>query len=245
MTDYLSLKDEHGVVSNVALDTLLVFLDETGVETLTDPNAPFFGIGGLVIVARDYFSQVEKPWHQLKEKYFGGIVEPLHAADLRYPSKEIIESLNSYFESNRFGRIAVTCTDKTINETGIRVEEIILAAMWDRIATVANNMSWKEILIIFEENHRLIPAIRQELMTKKPQNGNREIAVTYHTMLKDSRFAGMEVADFIIHTAGRQARIMRDKHFVKEFKEAQPDFIKVFESYPSLTSYLSISRIRR
>ena len=84
--------------------TLLVFMDETGEESLSDPNAPFFGVGGLIVGCRQYFESVENPWHLIKDERFGGRGYPLHASDLRNPSTEQIDSLNTFFSNDTFGR---------------------------------------------------------------------------------------------------------------------------------------------
>ncbi len=117
-----------------------------------------------------------------------------------------------------------------------------MALLWDRIKEVANKMKWVDIFIIFEENNHLIPSFKQEFMSKTPKTKNGQaIKVRYQTHLKDPVFAGMEVADFIIHTAGREARILRDRLFEKNVSESQPDFKNVFcEKWPN--SYLNLSR---
>ena len=219
----------------------MIFLDETGVEKLNDPNAPFFGLGGLVIEGANYFDTVEKPWHSLKEKHFEGIESPLHASDLKSTTKVQINAFNEFFEKNQFGRIAITCTDKTLFEPNHKPEEILAAAIWQRIIPVANKMEWYDILILFEENKRLMPALQQEMMSKNPKKGEKEIPIRYGTILKDPTFAGMEVADFIIHTAGRQARLMRtnSKNITLKY---QPDFEVVFKKALK-QSFLNITRV--
>ena len=245
MSNLLILCPENEKTFEVNSNTLLIFLDETGDESLRDPRAPFFGFGGLIVVARDYFSQVENPWHRIKDQFFGGIDTPLHAADLKNPSNQIIEAFNDFFTVHTFGRFGVSCTDKTVVELDVKIENVVAACIWDRIKEVANSMRWYDILIIYEENQRLIPTIKNELMSKTPKNQrNQNIKVTYHTMLKDPKFSGMEVADFIIHTVGRQARIMRGNHFTSTVEEYKPDFEKIFIGNGDLSSYLSISRIR-
>jgi hypothetical protein len=230
-----------GQLEAINPNTLLIFLDETGVEKLNDPNAPFFGFGGLIIEGADYFKNVEIPWHSLKLKYFDGIESPLHAADLKPISNQQIDALNEFFGKYPFGRIAITCTDKTLFEQNHKPEEILAAAIWQRIIPVVNKMKWFDILILFEENKRLMPALQQEMMSKKPKNGEKEIPIRYGTILKDPTFAGMEVADFIIHTAGRQARLMRtnSKEIVPKY---QPDFEVVFKNALN-QSFLNITRV--
>ncbi len=230
--------------------TLLIFLDETGEESFNDPKAPFFGFGGIVIPCRDYFTQVEIPWHKLKTVNFEGPDNPLHASDLGHPSKEVVDAFNEFFDNYEFGRIAVTSSDRTIIEIQESIEAIIAALLWDRVKEVQSKMGWNnisDILVLIEENQRLLPALRQEFISKKLYNQNQEeIKVEYNTILKDPYFAGLEVADFVIHTAGRQARIMRNHLFDENVSESKPDFRQMFEGKSGKrSSYLSLSRIRK
>ncbi|MCB8925362.1 MAG: DUF3800 domain-containing protein [Ardenticatenaceae bacterium] len=233
---------EDGKIYEVADSTLLVFIDETGAPSRSDPNAPIFGVGGLIVEGNKYFDEVEIPWHNMKNRYFSGFKTPLHAADIRQPTKKQIKALNQFFLSHDFGRFANTCVDKTVNNSGHNIEHILMTLLWDRIREVANKMRWVDIFIIFEENHHLIPSFKQEFMSKTPKTkSGQSIKVTYYTHLKDPVFAGMEVADFIIHTAGREARLLRDQLFEKTVSESQPDFKNVFDKkWPN--SYFNLSR---
>ena len=126
----------------------------------------------------------------------------------------------------------------------MKIEDVIMATIWDRIKEVANKLSWFDILVIFEGNERLVESFKKEMMSKTLHNSKGErIEVSYNLMKKDPYFSGMEVADFIVHTAGRQARIMRDHHFDMASIRSQPDFEIVF-SKSKLQSYMSISRVR-
>ena len=246
----LVLNCDNGTSYVVNPHTLLVFLDETGEESFNDPNAPFFGFGGIVIPCRDYFTQVELPWHKLKTLYFDGPHSSLHASDIGYPGEEVINAFNEFFDAHDFGRIAVTSSDRTIIEIQENIEAIIAALIWDRVKEVQTKMGWSnisDILVLIEENPRLIPALQQEFISKKIYNQDKkEIKVEYNTILKDPYFAGLEVADFVIHTAGRQARIMRNHLFDKSVSESKPDFRQMFEGKNGKrSSYLSLSRIRK
>ncbi len=241
----LIMHPENGEPFKVNPNTLLVFIDETGEESFNDINMPFFGFGGLIVPCLDYYDLVENPWHDFKKEFFGTVEHPLHAADLSQPvSQDLINAFNKFFTDYSFGRFAITCTDRTLNRINTSIENVIAGCIWDRIKEVANKMKWFDILILIEENKRLIPSIKQEFMSKTPQNSRyQKIPVRYYTILKDSNFAGLEVADFIAHTAGRQARVMRDHLFDKTVERKQPDFEHVFNSKLHPISYFNISRI--
>lgn len=231
-------------ITEIGENTLLIFLDETGVESLNDPNAPFFGFGGLVVECRHYFEKVEYPWYKIKDEHWNGRHSSMHASDLKKPPEVLIGALNNFFDQEEIGRIAVTITDKSINNTDHNIENIVFGCIWDRIIEVSNKMKWFDIVILIEENERLKNAFETEIMSKTPRNKyNKEVPVRYGTILKDPAFAGLEVADFIIHTAGRQARVMRGNLFNKTGKiDSQPDFEHVFGKIDK-KSWLNLSRI--
>ncbi len=60
---------------------LLVFLDETGEASLSDPNYPLFGIGGCVVTVSQYASFLDQPWKDMKERWFGGKDIAFHSTD--------------------------------------------------------------------------------------------------------------------------------------------------------------------
>lgn len=98
---------------NVSPNCLMFLIDETGHEELADPNYPVFGVGGCAIVAAQMENVIRAPWRALKAQHFGGADVPLHAADLKNPSKEQLEALSAFFQTQRFGRFAAIVTSAT------------------------------------------------------------------------------------------------------------------------------------
>jgi len=245
MTNKLLILNTPDGYQEISPNTLILFVDETGTPNLKDPKAPYFGLGGLIVLGKDYYNDVEIPWHRLKNNYFDGTTKPLHASDIN-PSKLQIESLNNFFQTQNFGRFGITITHKSIIEIERPIEELITGIFWETLKNVINEFKWNDLLVIFEENQGLFGAIQQQIMSKKLLNNNQEkITVNYYTMLKDPTLAGLEVADFVIHTAGRQCRIMKDNHYEKDFNKIEllPDFKEVFSSNKRI-GYLSVSGIR-
>jgi len=78
-------------------NTYLLFIDETGSESLKDPNFPIFGFGEVGLPASLYLSNIVHPWTHIKEKAFGGEATEMHAADLIKPSTEQLNFLNNFF----------------------------------------------------------------------------------------------------------------------------------------------------
>src|SRR4051812_10091322 len=93
---------------------VIVWLDERGHESFADPQYPDFGYGGCASLARDYARVIAEPWRKLKKIHFAGESVPLHAADLRNPTKAQFEALNTFFDQGAFARIAATQRKGTV-----------------------------------------------------------------------------------------------------------------------------------
>jgi len=80
---FVLFNSEDGNQINSTPDTFLLFIDETGGESLKDPNFPIFGFGAVGLPAHLYSTNIINPWEVLKDKEFYGKDKPLHASDLR------------------------------------------------------------------------------------------------------------------------------------------------------------------
>ncbi len=56
----LRLDTSDGMSSEIGDDALLIWIDETGNEDLSDKNYPLFGLGGCVVEARHYLKAVSQ-----------------------------------------------------------------------------------------------------------------------------------------------------------------------------------------
>jgi hypothetical protein len=106
-------KTRTGEVLEVHRHGLMYFVDETGHEDFANPEFPVFGMGGCAILAAAIEQNLRAPWRSMKDCHFGGADIPLHASDLRSPSREQLAALKEFFETQTFGRFAVTLTRKT------------------------------------------------------------------------------------------------------------------------------------
>ena len=57
---------------NLPPNSLLIFIDETGNEDLSDPNNPTFGRGGCGALFTEYKHRISKLWKRLKRERLGG-----------------------------------------------------------------------------------------------------------------------------------------------------------------------------
>ncbi len=219
--------------------TLLFAIDETGHEDLNDPNCPVFGFGGCGCMVRDYSRLIEKPWELICEKYFTEVERPMHATDLRKPSKEQIDILNRFFTTFEFFRVATIASKKTINMQNYETIKIMANILLNRLCDVGKWADFNRVVIIFEESQRIEMEIMNSLVGKNIDRGSEKIPIELCLMSKSSSTPALEVADFIVHTAGRQTR-----HRITKNNDFLPDFTAIFKTVDSrLTSFMEITKI--
>lgn len=213
-------------------------MDETGHESFADPNYPVFGIGGCAFLAGAGDSVLTHPWRTMKAEYFGGVNTPLHASDLKNPSKEQLDALSGFFQLNKFGRFAVTMTRGTQLPSGVAPYEVMVAAMRKRWEELASRFSptIEEIAILFEDSQRGNPLVEKFFGTTVAQVSEQEVTVHHGFIRKEARFESLEVADFVIHAAGRQAF-----HRMNGKAGIRADFRAVFHANEMWTSYVDIN----
>lgn len=221
-------------------DTLLVFLDETGSEDLSDPVHPVFGLGGCVTTAGQYGSILDVPWKRLKEQHFPDVKGALHAADLR-PSAEGAQAIGDFFRERRFGRVAALIS----NRTDISVEhhryQLTVTALVKRIDAVALTFwPFSSALIVIESSARADRLAKHFLgpydrFVAEADGIQAKIPVRTAFSQKSTSLAGLEVADFVMHAAGGAVRVggrrgRQRKDYVAVFKSQPPGYGGCFNS---------------
>lgn len=228
--------------------TALVFIDETGEENLSDSKYPIFGFGGCLILAKDYRTEILEPWKHMKETYFSKIKGALHASNLRNPTNEQLNALNSFFSTYRFGRFATLISDKTVFDLQYNLFQIATASLYQRINDILRNTDFKNVVMIFEESERINHLYEQYFSSfniEEDVNGNKgNIEVERYFMKKSSSEPGLEVADFIIHSSGTT---VRDKLSGKINRLLmRPDFSNIFNRVDkTLASFIEINRVAK
>ncbi len=230
--------------------SLLIFIDETGHETLSDRNFPFFGYGGCLTYAGEYEKAIGKPWKEV-ERAFPSDMLPLHASELKPDQLTDIhfEALNGFFTNNVFGRFASICSNKTIR-TKAEEETIyyMIVAVHQRIhevlRTILNNgLVFSEIFMFIEHSERTEQKVVQYFSQCKFLFDSQEIPVHRHFMTKALNEPGLVVADFIAHTAATTVRSTH-KGRVPQYL-VRPDFQSVFTPQDKRwASFLEVKEIK-
>jgi hypothetical protein len=187
---------------------LMIFVDETGHEEFADPNYPVFGFGGCAVPAFAAPDVLERPWREMKQRHFGDADVALHASDLRDLMPEQTEALGGFFRDHRFGRFAVTmCRDVCLpkGQSPIQAMRVALRDRWSELASRVVPTP-VEVAFIFEASERGSPLIERYFGPTVVHVGAHRIPT--HNGFIEKRFGleTLEVADFIVHAAGGQAR---------------------------------------
>jgi hypothetical protein len=176
-------------------------------ELFADPEFPVFGFGGVAIMAGAIQQTISVPWRKMKAEHFGGADVALHAADLRAPTAAQIEALTEFFKFQEFGRFAVTLTSKSTVPGHLALHNVVSAAIkkrWEELATRMNPMP-TEVAFFFEASQCTDELIQRYFSPIHVTIQQNVVPAHYGLIDKSSGDPALEVADFIIHTAGRQA----------------------------------------
>jgi Protein of unknown function (DUF3800) len=218
---------------------LMFFTDETGHENFADPNYPVFGLGGCAIISSAAEANIRKPWRAMKAAHFGGADVPLHASALRDPTSEQLNALSKFFREQQFARYAVTMSKSVVLPTGMTPFELAARALANRFQDLLRRVSPEpnEVALLHEASDRCNQLIQKYLGGTVVRINDKLVPVHKGLVKKSRGLPELEVADFVMHAAGRRAvHLHRDPT-----AKAQKDFEAVFYSNPVLDSYMHIN----
>lgn len=225
----------------LAEQTLVVFVDDTGHERLVEGH-PVYGLGGCAAMAHDLERVIRHPWHELRRKVRGSPDLPLHAAALGHPPRrEHIEAVAAFFRSQPFARIGAIISAKATRDDGISAIGTIAAVLKQRIVDIARWTPCSEVNVIFEASGRADRLIEDAFSDFGLEEGGKRIPVECFFMPKAAGDPALEVADFVMHAVGRQAR-----HRMEGKDGFVPDFRAVFHDQDSKRlSFMDVQAVKR
>ena len=176
----------------------------------------------------------------MKSEHFGGENAPLHASDLRHPSAQQLAALSEFFKMQEFGRFAVTLTSAAKVPKHLTSHSVISASIkkrWEELATRMNPMP-TEVAFIFEALERTDELIQNYFSPTFVNIAQNAVPVHYGLLNKSSGDPTLEIADFIVHTAGRQAlNWSRGKTAIRR------DFQDIFHANALWSSFIAIDQV--
>lgn len=191
---------------NLPSTALLVGIDETGCEDYKDDNFPVFGLGGCAVFASDYYRFLGDPWSDMKERFFGGKNNPLHAAELRKPSKEQLSALESFFTESPIFRLATMSARRFENLSRTDNLHLLVQSVLHQVCEIATLLKPTEIVFVTEDSQRIGKAMRNYFRAYQLASVDGVIPCKVMYATKDICLPLLEVADFVIHPAGAQVR---------------------------------------
>jgi hypothetical protein len=223
----------------LAENCLAVFVDDTGHEALVAGH-PVYGLGGCAVMGRDLGAVVQAPWREVRRRVTGSSDTPLHANTFAgFASKENIAIVSEFFRRQPFRRLGAIVSFKTAFPDELGALPTIAKVLQLRIADIARWTAFDSIAVIFESSQRADPMIEAAFQDFALEEDGKSIRIDCYFMPKSAGEPALEVADFIVHSVGRQAR-----QNLSERGIFVPDFKAVFHSVDrKRVSFMEVSNI--
>jgi Protein of unknown function (DUF3800) len=227
----------------LAPDGLVVFIDETGIEDYSDPNNPTFGRGGCAVLGSQYRTLLKKPWRRLKREKLGGALKPFHASAFEQsrPTRVQISAINRFLQQ-RFWRFAVMSDSRTVLPPGVDGHRAVSLVTVRFVTRLVAEYDVNSVALVFESSERGNELVERDFDLANMQLLNRagaRIEVDGYFMEKKIMEAGLEVADLVAHTAGRQRR-----HQMAGKPGLAKDFEQMYWHSPIPPAFMSIDTVR-
>lgn len=224
---------------NLSPGCLAIFVDDTGHEALVEGH-PVYGLGGCAVLARDLEAVIRAPWRAIREAVTGSSDAPLHASEFAgIATPEHMGRVAEFFIRQPFARLGAIVPFTTTFPDELGPLPTIAKVLQLRIVEIAKWTPFDSIAVIFESSQRADPLIQQAFQGFELEEDGKPIALECYFMPKHVGEPALEVADFIVHSVGRQARqnLVKRGVFV-------PDFKAVFQAvHPKLVSYMEVATI--
>ncbi len=220
---------------------LAVFVDDTGHEALVTGH-PVYGLGGCAALARDLDRLIRSPWREIRRRVTGSPDAPLHANTFAgFATPENIAAVAEFFRVNPFARFGAIISIDTALADGLGPVPTIAKVLQGRIADIARWMAFDSLAIFFESSERANRLIEDAFQGLALEEGGQPIPVECYFMRKQHAEPALEIADFVMHAVGRQAR-----QNLKKRGDFVPDFCAVFHAVDhKLTSFMEVASVAR
>jgi hypothetical protein len=210
---------------------IVVYIDESGDPTLRDPGNPLFLFGACVVFGGQVQSLIREPWLDLRAQVLGDRNKPLHMRELgRRLSEHQLAHLTEFFHRATFKRVSFAVTAETLFDGEFPKNPVLGLSMEFLFRNVAELMSGETYIdglsIIFEEGplaERMKKVWPQRKLNRTDGKGEvSDIPVSWAVAPKSENDPGLEIADFIAHTAAGFTRNGSRAKFESRFQAVFP-----------------------
>jgi hypothetical protein len=214
---------------------LAVFVDDTGHEDFPEGH-PVYGLGGCASAGT---SNASLKGHG--RRYGGALkVRLMHsftpASSQGAQKTEDMEAVARFFREPfwRFGAVLTKETKIFLREDIGRIK-LMKVVLQERIQDIVQTTLCKEVKVIFEASERTDKLVQEAFQDFEVHRGSKRIPSECYFMPKSAASPAMEVADFVMHSVGRQARHNLTwrgtflPHFCAVFHAANPDLMSFRE----------------
>jgi hypothetical protein len=218
---------------------LVVFIDETGHELLSDPFQKVFGLGGCAVMAPELDVFLREPWKDVREVVAGSPDAPLSAKNITKPTTEQLTAIRDFFRSQPFARFGAICSVQTNLDKDVSPLVAVARTLGNCIVDILKWKPFSGVEVIFEHSERLAPRIEEVFGDLNLLEDGKPIPVGFSWMSKSVGEPGLEVADFLVNSIGTEVR-----HRIAK----KPGHAKNFEAFfhhpdRRLVSFIDISEV--
>lgn len=221
--------------------SLAVFVDDTGHEELAKTHQ-VYGLGGCAALGRDIERLIHQPWKELRQRITGSADAPLHAHKFPTIAKpKDFEAVAQFFRAHTFWRFGAVFTTETKLLPDITRLQTMRGVLEKRIDHIVQMTLCNEVKIVFESSERMDARIEGAFQAFEFFRGGKRIPTECGFMPKIAGEPALEVADFVMHAIGRQAR-----HNLTRRGSFLPDFCAIFHAVdPKFTSFMEVEKVAR
>jgi hypothetical protein len=233
-----SMQSARGEMLSVHPHCLMFFVDDSGHEEFADPKHPVYALGGCAVLAAAIDGVLKSPWPEIKARHFVGADEPLHASELHDLTPEQMAAIGGFFNTQAFGRFAVTMTASTALPRSLKAIEVMPGALrrrWEELTPHFSPLP-AEVAFIHEASDRANHLLETYFGESVVVIDGKRVPAHHGIMPKGDE--ALEVADFIVQAAGAQA-----KRGLRPDEESRKDFAAVFRSNPLWSSFIAINTV--
>ncbi len=218
---------------------LVVFIDDTGHEALASGH-PVYALGGCAVMGRDMERLITQPWRELRRRVTGSPDTPLHAHKFSRSAKAgHYDFVAEFFRRNLFWRFGSTITVQSRLSDKLSLLYTMKGVFQQRVAEIVSETLCKNVQLVFESSQRTDAIIEEVFSDLQLFRGSKPIPSECGFMQKSVGEPALEVADFVMHAVGRQAR-----HSLTHRGDFLADFCAVFHSVgPKLAKYLEVDLV--